>query len=133
MNTSPDAERDWERIARDAGFKPAEMAVLCSISERQLQRIIRKTFGNTPRRWLRELQCRLAKELIAQGYSTKAAAAELNFATEAHFCREFKKLYGAPPQSFGPNRAGLFSKNGLAALGHTEQSLAPASLSAPSA
>lgn len=97
------------------------MAVLCSISERQLQRIIRKRFHQTPRRWLRELQCRLAKDLVAQGYSTKAAAAELNFATEAHFCREFKKVFGAPPQSFGPNRAGLFSQRGLAALRHPEQ------------
>jgi AraC-like DNA-binding protein len=51
---------------------------------------------------LRELQCRLAKQLISQGYSSKAAAAELNFATDAHFCREFKKIFGTSPQSFAP-------------------------------
>jgi AraC-like DNA-binding protein len=44
----------------------------------------------------------LAKQLISQGYSSKAAAAELNFATDAHFCREFKKIFGTPPQTFAP-------------------------------
>lgn len=121
MNANSPAERDWERVAREAGFRPAEMAVRCSISERQLQRIFRKRFDCTPRRWLRELQCRLAKELVAQGYSTKAAAAELHFATDAHFCREFKKVFGASPQAFGPNQLGLFSEHGLAALRHTHE------------
>jgi len=121
MNANGSAERDWERVAREAGFRPAEMAALCALSERQLQRIFRKRFQCTPRRWLRELQCRLAKELVARGYSTKAAAAELHFATDAHFCREFKKVFGASPQAFGPNQLGLFSENGLAALRHTDE------------
>jgi AraC-like DNA-binding protein len=92
------------------------MAVLCEISERQLQRIFRKSFNCTPRLWIRNLQCRLARELIAQGYSTKAAAAELNFATEAHFCREFKKAFGASPQCFAPNHLALRSESGLVGL-----------------
>jgi len=65
---------------------------------------------------MRNLQCRIAKDLVAHGYSTKAAAAELNFATEAHFCREFKKVFGAPPQSFAPNHLTLLSETGLAGL-----------------
>ncbi len=124
MSALPAGERDWQRVAREAGFRPTEMALLCSISERQLQRIFRRRFGCTPRRWLRQLQCRLAKELVAQGYSSKAAAAELNFATEAHFCREFKKVFGASPQAFGPNQLSLFSESGLAALRRTEESFA---------
>ena len=100
---------DWERMAREAEFKPARMASLCSISERHLQRIFKKYLQCTPSRWLRDLQCRLAKDLIAQGYSSKAAAAELKFATDAHFCREFKKVFGASPQSFAPNHLGYLS------------------------
>ena len=96
--------QDWERVAIEADFKPAKMASLCSISERHLQRIFKKHLHCTPSQWLRELQCRMAKSLIAQGYSSKAAAAELKFATDSHFCREFKKMFGAPPQSFAPNR-----------------------------
>ena len=68
---------DWEEVAKQAKFKPSRMATLCAISERHLQRIFKRHLRQTPSHWLRELQCRLAKQLIAQGYSSKAAAAEL--------------------------------------------------------
>jgi AraC-like DNA-binding protein len=93
---------EWEKLAREADFRPAKMATLFSVSERQLQRIFRKQLRCTPRHWLREIQCHLARELISQGYSSKAAAAELRFASESHFCREFKKVFGTPPQAFAP-------------------------------
>ena len=98
--------QDWERVAKEAEFKPSRMALLCAVSNRQLQRIFQRHLNCTPSHWLRELQCRLAKDLITQGYSSKAAAAELKFATEAHFCREFKKVFGVSPQSFAPNHVG---------------------------
>lgn len=124
MTKQAEGARDWVRLAREAEFRPARMSLLCSISERQLQRIFKTTFNSTPRQWLRQLQCRLAKELIAQGYSTKAAAAELNFATEAHFCREFKKVFGASPQCFAPNQMSLFSEVGLSTLRPADQCVA---------
>lgn len=93
----------WEQVAKEAEFNPSRMASLCAISERQLQRIFKRHLHCTPSRWLRDLQCRLARELIERGYSSKAAAAELKFASESHFCREFKKVFGLPPQSFAPN------------------------------
>lgn len=96
----------WEQVAKEADFSPARMATLCAISERQLQRIFKRHVQRTPSRWLRDLQCRLARELIEQGYSSKAAAAELKFSSESHFCREFKKVYGFPPQSFAPDHLG---------------------------
>jgi AraC-like DNA-binding protein len=101
--------REWERLAREADFKTTRMAALCSISERQLERIFKRKLNCTPSQWLRELQCRLAKDLVAQGYTSKAAAAELKFATDAHFCREFKKVFGTSPQTFAPNRMGYLS------------------------
>ena len=116
---------DWERLARESGFKTPRMALLCSMSARHLQRIFRKQFGRTPRSWLRVLQCRLAKALIAQGCSSKAAAAELNFATEAHFCREFKKIYMVSPQSFAPSQISLRSEKGLATLRPAAEYVAP--------
>ena len=106
MNGSLLTIEQWEQVAREADFNPAKMASLCSISERQLQRLFRQHLRCTPSHWLRELQCRLAKDLITQGYSNKAAANELKFANESHFCREFKKVYGTSPQSFAPTHAG---------------------------
>ena len=97
--------KEWEQAAKEADFNAAKMASLCSISERQLQRLFRKHLHCTPSRWLRDLQCRLAKQLISQGYSNKAVVTELKFSSESHFCREFKKIFGTTPQSFAPPHA----------------------------
>lgn len=90
--------KEWEEVAREARYNPAKMAALCSISERQLQRLFQQHLKCTPSRWLRQLQCRLAKQLISQGYSNKAVASELRFSSQSHFCREFKKVFGTSPR-----------------------------------
>jgi len=97
--------QEWESVAREAEFRPGDMAALCSVSHRELQRYFEHCHQKTPRQWLRELQCRLAKQLITQGYSSKAAASDLKFANTTHFCREFKKVYGVSPQAFAPKYA----------------------------
>lgn len=92
--------KEWEEVARKADYSPGKMAVLCSMSERQMQRLFQQHVKCTPSRWLRQLQCRLAKQLISQGYSNKAVAAELKFSSQSHFCREFKKVFGSSPKNF---------------------------------
>jgi len=109
----PGLASDWERLAKEADYNSAKMASLCTMTERHLQRFFKKHTGFPPTHWLRRLQCRLAKDLISQGYSSKAAAAELKFAGGAHFCREFKKVFGASPQNFAPNRFRRLSLSGL--------------------
>src|SRR5438552_236421 len=93
---------NWERLAIQAQFDPANLAGLCFVSLRQLERHFLREFHKTPRAWLRELQCKMARELIAQGYSNKAAAAELKFTSTTQFCRQFKKIFGVSPQTFAP-------------------------------
>lgn len=93
---------DWEDLARRADFEPGKMAALCPTSLRSLERFFAQRFHKTPGEWTRELQCRLAQRLIAQGYSTKATALELKFTNEPHLCREFKKLFGVTPQTCAP-------------------------------
>jgi AraC-like DNA-binding protein len=95
--------QDWEKLARDARFQPALMADRCAISLRQMQRFFVSNFAKTPRQWTRELRCRLALNLISEGWSTKAVSLELYFAHGSHFCREFKRIYGNSPQTFAPH------------------------------
>ena len=102
---------EWEQLAEAAEFKPANMAALCGVSLRQLQRFFQWQFRVTPRQWLRELQCRLAVELIVRGYSNVAVIAELKFASESHFCREFKRAHGVSPQTFAPVYSGVKLKS----------------------
>jgi len=93
---------EWERLAKEAEFDARKMALLLSISERQLQRLFKQKFADTPSRWLHGLQCRLARQLISQGYSTKAAAAEMGFSSGSHMCHQFKRFFGSSPQNFAP-------------------------------
>jgi AraC-like DNA-binding protein len=97
---------DWKQLAKAAEYRPADLAVLCGVSPRQLERYFHLQFQATPRQWLRELQCRSARKLIQQGYSNIAVVAELKFASESHFCREFKKFHGVSPQTFSPSCSG---------------------------
>jgi len=102
MNARLAKIENWERLAQQAQFQPAAMAALCPVSLRHLQRFFTSRFSQTPGQWSRKLRCRLARRLISEGWSNKAVATELGFSNESHLCREFKRYYGAPPQSFGP-------------------------------
>jgi AraC-like DNA-binding protein len=88
----------------------SKWGALCSISLRQLERFFALRFGKTPGEWSRELKCRRALKLITEGYSNKAVAAELRFAGASHFCHEFKRVYGASPQSFLPGSQNVASR-----------------------
>ena len=111
--------QDWEKLAREAKFQPQVMAALCPISLRQLERFFKRDLKQTPTQWVRDFRCRLAFELISMGWSSKAVAAELHYWDESHFCHEFKRVYGVPPQNFAPtygNNEHLRLRNNVAPL-----------------
>lgn len=102
MKSRLERVQDWERLARKCDFQVHRLSAECGVSLRQLERFFKRRFRTTPHRWLRELQCHLAKERIALGYSTKAAAEELGFSSPSRFCHTFKRIHGVPPQQFSP-------------------------------
>ena len=91
---------DWERLAIKADFRPSQMADLCGLTLRQMQRRFQKDLSVTPSEWLRRFGCRLVMKLIAEGYNNKAIVFELKFSNSAHLCHDFRRVYGASPQSF---------------------------------
>jgi len=99
--------QDWEALATQAAYDPENMAALCPISLRQLERFFKLHFGESPHCWAMRQRCARARELVQQGYSTKAVAAELNFTDVSNFCHAFKRVYRRPPQTF----AVLFTKD----------------------
>lgn len=92
----------WTKLARKARFQPSALAGLCSVSLRQMERFFAWHFRKTPSRWLRECRCRLARQLISKGFSSRTVIGQLNFVDHSHLCHEFEKIYGATPQSFAP-------------------------------
>ena len=93
---------NWKLLAREASFRPASMAAMCSVSLRQLERHFMLRFQRTPGEWTRDLRLSIAKDLITQGWSNKAVAEELAFTDSAHLCREFKRMCGTTPQDHAP-------------------------------
>ena len=98
--------QDWEKLAREAKFQPEIMAALCSISLRTLERFFASTFNTTPTSWARRLRCRIAQQLIMQGWKNTAVVNELSFGNESHLCHEFQIFYGVSPQTFAPTYRG---------------------------
>lgn len=94
--------QDWEGLSKKAHYDPATMAALCSVSLRQLERFFKLRWGETPRCWLLHLRCRIARQLLEQGYSSNAVVAELHFAGIPHLCHAFNRIYKRAPQSFAP-------------------------------
>ena len=96
----------WEELALETRFQPAALASRCGVSLRHLERFFLTATGQNLSQWLRSLRFRHAIKLLSEGYKTEAVAADLGFANSSHFCHEFKKFHGVPPQSFAPGGTG---------------------------
>ena len=93
-------EKYWEKVAVRPPFRPGLLSVALGISQRQLQRYTRKTFGCSPHHWLNIQRLKLAGVLLLEGRSAKLACYELGFKQPSHFSRTFKRHYGLSPSDF---------------------------------
>ena len=104
MSSHLDRFHDWASLARTAQYRADDMARLCSVSQRQMQRYFERRFDQSPHAWLNELRLREAEELLLKGNYVKAVAFDLGFKDAAHFCRTFKLHYGLSPLAFVARR-----------------------------
>jgi AraC-like DNA-binding protein len=89
--------KDWQPLVRQAGWSVSELAKVCGVSVRSLERYFMQTRAQTPEAWLAELRWRQAMELLREGALIKEAASELGYQHGSTFSREFKKRFGRCP------------------------------------
>ena len=90
----------WEQLAGTASYDAKELAKLCHLSVRQLERDFRRSLERSPQDWLNEQRIKAAQQLLLSGQPVKAVAFELGFKQPSHFCRKFKLLNNLTPSKF---------------------------------
>jgi AraC-like DNA-binding protein len=95
-----DAGQQWKPLAEAAHFNVSELAVLCQMSRRQLERDFRRFLGCSPQAWLDEVRMEKARELLLKGAPVKCVAYDLSFKYTSYFCRKFKLKNKLKPSEF---------------------------------
>ena len=90
----------WENLAGTARYDAKELAKLCHLSVRQLERDFHRYFGRPPQDWLNEQRINAARQLLLSGQPVKVVALELGFKQSSHFCRQFKSFNHLTPSQF---------------------------------
>jgi AraC family transcriptional regulator len=94
------AVQGWEDLAMAARYNARELAKLCHVSVRQLERDFRLELERTPQDWLNEQRLIVAQQKLLAGELVKVVALELGFKQVSHFCRQFKSLHNLTPSQF---------------------------------
>lgn len=107
------------RLADRVNYCVADLANLCGISERALERLFFSHTGMPPHQWLNEQRQREGLSMRLAGKSVKEASIDLKYSLPANFSRDFKRFWGRPPSSFladpvwdRPPREGALAKPG---------------------
>jgi AraC-like DNA-binding protein len=85
----------------DPNVSPGEFAARNRISLRQVERIVRRDFGMTPRTVLRRARAMdLACHMLGIADSDEEQEFLLRFFDQSHLIREFQHFFGVSPQAF---------------------------------
>jgi AraC-like DNA-binding protein len=92
---------DWSGLAEKAHYNARELASVCQMSLRQLERHFRCAFKQSPQAWLDTARIEKARQLLLNTtLSIKEIALSLDFKQTSHFSRQFKQCTGASPTTF---------------------------------
>ncbi|MBI4324332.1 MAG: helix-turn-helix transcriptional regulator [Chloroflexi bacterium] len=92
--------RHWESLARQARYRDRELARLCKVSLRQLQRHFQEVFGLKLHGWLSELRQCDALRILEEEKTVKEVAFQLGYTFAQHFSRDFKRFHGLTPSAY---------------------------------
>jgi len=105
------SDNTWEKLAVEANYRPQEIARLCKVSLRTVQRHFTRDFGKTISEWLRTIRLHRAYLRIKQGEQVKVVAYDLGFKQLSHFSRAFKQEHGIPPSFLSRSTFKLVERN----------------------
>jgi len=77
-----------------------KMAAILMISDRQINRILRRSHATSFRNLRDEIKCAVARELLAGNLSMEQIGERIGFQSEYSFNRFFKRVEGMPPGKF---------------------------------
>jgi AraC-like DNA-binding protein len=120
----PPSQMTMMSLANLSNYQPVQMARLCQISLRQLERSFKVESGCTPREWLKRQRLNNALLMLRKAESVKQVGYELAYLQIPQFCREFKARFGITPKEFRRSQANAQDRILTAYLG-SEQEIGP--------
>lgn len=93
------AHRACELIRNNCtrAMRTEELAREMGVHKSHLVRTFSNAVGMAPQKYIRQVRVAKASELISLGSQLSEIALMLDFSDQAHFSREFKKVFGVPP------------------------------------
>ena len=89
---------------QDHSLDLARLAAEMGMSERQLQRKLRRYMGVTPSEYLRTYRLSRSLEHLLAGASIRDTAYAVGFASQAYYASCFKAAYGRTPTEYRERR-----------------------------
>ncbi|SIT08847.1 AraC family transcriptional regulator [Paracoccus saliphilus] len=97
-------------------MRTEELAREMGVHKSHLVRAFSKAVGMAPQKYMRQVRVAKARELISEGSQLSEVALMLDFSDQAHFTREFKKVFGVPPGALLRDLRGHRRKKGASHL-----------------
>jgi AraC-like DNA-binding protein len=92
--------KEWEALARIAGYSIEPMAARHGVSARHLRRSFEESQSGTLRVWLHELRMADALRMLTPGSSIKEVSHLLGYENRHRFTEAFQRFYGKTPSDY---------------------------------
>ena len=97
----PAPVQSWYELAEQAAFRPAQLAALCGVSIRKLERQFNAHVNQSPKAWLAARRMETAtRRILTSSDLIKTIAFDLGFTQAGNFARQFKQATTMTPGQF---------------------------------
>lgn len=85
----------------DENISTAKLCELCALSESQLRRRFKNTFGTSPFSYLHRLRCNIGAQLLLQtNLPIQIISQKIGYCDHSEFYKHFKNIFGCSPSSY---------------------------------